>query len=175
MASGMFFCAMHPVEQSDDQLLAECDVKTLRRSGPGGQHRNKVETAVRLLHRPTSIAAEANERRSQAQNKTVALRRLKCALAICIRTERTADTIPSTLWKNRCHGGRVRINPQHDEFPILLAEAIDVISQAGWEPKSAAEQLGCTTSQLIRLLKLEPHAIAEVNRQREKLDLHRLK
>ena len=59
----------HPAATRAEQLLAECEVRRLRRSGPGGQHRNKVETAVALRHLPTGVQAEANERRSQAQNR----------------------------------------------------------------------------------------------------------
>ena len=55
---------MHPARLPIDELLADCEERRLRRGGPGGQHRNKVETAVELTHRPTSVAAEANERRS---------------------------------------------------------------------------------------------------------------
>jgi len=59
------------------RLLAECDVTTFRASGPGGQHRNRRESAVRLRHRPTGIVVVASERRSQHQNKAVALERLE--------------------------------------------------------------------------------------------------
>ena len=52
-----------------------------RASGPGGQHRNKTETGVRLTHLPSGVTVSATERRSQHQNREVALRRLAAALA----------------------------------------------------------------------------------------------
>ena len=52
----------HPAALDPERLLAACDATRTRRSGPGGQNRNKVETAVILRHRPTGIQAEANER-----------------------------------------------------------------------------------------------------------------
>ena len=44
--------------------------------GPGGQHKNKTETAVRLTHLPSGVTVTATERRSQLQNKEAALERL---------------------------------------------------------------------------------------------------
>ncbi len=64
----------------DDALLAQCEVESLRASGPGGQHRNKTETAIRLHHTPTGIVAGASERRSRMQNLGVALDRLRALL-----------------------------------------------------------------------------------------------
>jgi protein subunit release factor B len=66
---------------SDDKLLAQCDVHSHRASGPGGQHRNKAETAVRLVHVPSGVAAEGKDQRSRAQNLTAALARLREKLA----------------------------------------------------------------------------------------------
>jgi peptide chain release factor len=51
--------------------------ETLRASGPGGQHVNKTESAVRATHVPSGISVVASERRSQFQNKSEALERLK--------------------------------------------------------------------------------------------------
>ena len=76
----------HPAGLDDERLLGACEQKFLRRSGPGGQNRNKVETAVILRHGPSGLVAEANERRSQSENRREALRRLRFLLAIEVRT-----------------------------------------------------------------------------------------
>ncbi len=64
---------MHPAALPPADLLKQTQELHTRRSGPGGQRRNKPQTAVVLLHKPTGISAEANERRSQAENRQVAL------------------------------------------------------------------------------------------------------
>jgi protein subunit release factor B len=63
--------------ESDDELLRECEVDTFRASGPGGQHVNKTESAVRLTHLPTGLAVTCREERSQHRNKTTCLRKLR--------------------------------------------------------------------------------------------------
>src|SRR5437868_3725153 len=58
----------------------DCDVEFFIASGPGGQHRNKVETGVRLIHRPSGITVTATERRSQHANLEVAFERMATRL-----------------------------------------------------------------------------------------------
>lgn len=62
------------------QLLADCEVETYRASGPGGQHRNKTESAVRMTHVPSGIKRVATEHRSQLRNRELALERIWKAL-----------------------------------------------------------------------------------------------
>lgn len=61
----------------DDALLSACDIDVFVGSGPGGQHRNKTESAVRLTHRATGVVVTATERRSQHDNKAAAIERLR--------------------------------------------------------------------------------------------------
>jgi len=59
-----------------ETLEKECIVEFLKGSGPGGQHKNKRETGVRLHHEPSGLTIMATERRSQVQNLEMAFERL---------------------------------------------------------------------------------------------------
>jgi protein subunit release factor A len=61
-------------------LERDCEMDFFIASGPGGQHRNKVETGVRLVHRPTGIMVTATERRSQNANREMAFERMVARL-----------------------------------------------------------------------------------------------
>lgn len=155
---------IHPAALPIEKLLADCRVETTRRSGPGGQHRNKVETAVIVTHLPTGVRAEANEQRSQAANRTNAVWRLRVKLALAVRGAASAN--PSELWLSRAVGGRIAVNPEHDDFPALLAEALDALAHRSWDAAAAAEFLAISPTQLVKLLRLEPQALAQLNTQR---------
>lgn len=70
------------LELSDEELMRDCEMNTFKSSGPGGQHRNKRESAVRLKHLPTGVTAQAVEDRSQHKNRASALKRLRTLLAL---------------------------------------------------------------------------------------------
>lgn len=156
----------HPASLAVDQLLAQCELGRGRASGPGGQHRNKVETKVMIEHLPTGIHAQASERRSQEQNRMEAIFRLRLALATEVRVPVAAGEARTELWRSRCADGRIACNAAHEDYPTLLALALDVISAAGWDVKKAAIRLCCSMSQLLKLLKEHPPAWGAVNAER---------
>ena len=65
------------LSESDEELLRECEIETFRSSGPGGQHVNKTESAVRLRHVPSGVVVTSRQERSQHRNKAICLRRLR--------------------------------------------------------------------------------------------------
>jgi len=62
---------------SEAALARDCEVEYFVGGGPGGQHRNKTSTGVRILHRPSGVVCTATRRRSQSQNEADALERLR--------------------------------------------------------------------------------------------------
>jgi protein subunit release factor A len=94
----------------DDALLAECDVETFRAGGPGGQHQNKTESAVRLTHRPTGVTVTARDSRSQHRNRAIALERLRAELEERARpdTPRIPTQVPARQKRKRLRNKRRR-------------------------------------------------------------------
>ena len=68
---------MIELPESDEELLRECEVETFRSSGPGGQHVNKTESAVRLRHLPSGVVVSSQQERSQHRNKALCLQKLR--------------------------------------------------------------------------------------------------
>lgn len=154
--------------------MSECDFRQERRSGPGGQHRNKVETAVVVTHRPTSIQAEANERRSREDNRRNAIFRLRLRLAVEFRSLPAGPVDPSPLWKTRCRRGRIEVSPKHIDFPALLAELLDQLHVCDYDLPNVAQRFSTSASQLVKLLRRHPPAIEKVNQWRNAHGRHKL-
>jgi hypothetical protein len=165
----------HPARLALDELLVQCELKATRRSGPGGQHRNKTDSAIVLTHIPSGITGQASERRSQHENRDVAIARLRINLALALRSEGQPETAPSRLWESRRRGTQITVSESHLDFPALLAEALDVLNHENFEIAPAAERLQISTSQLIRFLKRCPAAIQLLNQARQQRGLGKLK
>ena len=165
----------HPAAVDDETLMSQCELRRGRSSGPGGQHRNKTETHVELFHRPTGLSAQAGERRSPETNRKVAIRRLRLELATQIRVEAPVGEARTKLWFSRVRNGRILCSPKSNDFPAMLAEAMDMVFTCKLDVRRASTRLACTMSQLLKLLREHPPAFEKVNAARVERGLHPLK
>ena len=79
--------------------MSDCEITTMHCGGKGGQHVNKVETGVRIVHKPTGVVVTCTEERSQVQNKNRAIKRLQSILA-AKQEDNNADALNSAWQKH---------------------------------------------------------------------------
>jgi len=81
-----WFVGVQVVDLSDAVAVSiapsDVRVETLRAGGPGGQHQNTTDSAVRVVHLPSGIVVVARSERSQHRNKAIALQRLAAMLRV---------------------------------------------------------------------------------------------
>ncbi len=93
-----------------DHLETICEIEQIRGSGPGGQHRNKAYTGVRLTHPPSGVVVTATERRSYPQNRAIAFERLIAKLEDMakVRAPRKPTRVPKGVKRKRLDNKRKR-------------------------------------------------------------------
>ncbi|OMO77544.1 Peptide chain release factor class I/class II [Corchorus olitorius] len=145
----------------DEELMRQCEMATFKASGPGGQHRNKRESAVRLKHLPTGIIAQAVEDRSQHMNRASALARLRSLIAIKVRNSVDLQTYspPPELLRILPPKSTIRgsdsgpqIGPNNPKFILGMQALLDLIFAVEGSVSEAAKLLGLSTGALSRLI-----------------------
>ena len=143
------------LRMNDAELLRECREERYKASGPGGQRRNKVTTAVRLRHEPTGVIVQAEEGRALEENRRRAVRRLRERIAVEVRApfNIASPTLPAEFRKYVSPEGRLSVNAKNPDYPIVVATVLDALAGAtGGSYAPAAKALGVTSSQLAKFL-----------------------
>src|SRR3990172_8526251 len=149
----------------DAALLAECEVHTYRASGPGGQKRNKTDSAVRLHHLPTGIRVVATESRSQHENRARALRRLRRAIALRGRNPAPETGGPDTVAACLL-GGRLKVGQRDARYLPAASAVLDLLSALAGSVSETAKRIGVTPANLSSFLTADDDLMTEANRIR---------
>ncbi|MGC9454186.1 MAG: peptide chain release factor family protein [Phycisphaerae bacterium] len=169
-------CLREYLESDDEALLADCDVQTYKASGPGGQHRNKTMSGVRLKHRPTGITAQSADSRSQHENRHRALLRMRMNIACRLRRPVSeGDEIPPAVREclRSSAGGRgpsrcIEVNRKNPRYWTVVAVLLDLLEAREGRLSEAAADIGVSTSNFIKVLKADRHALAAAQKLRSR-------
>jgi len=106
-----WFVGVKALQPVNENTLNPKDIRieTMRSSGPGGQHANKTESAIRVTHMPTGLSTVSQEERSQHLNKKLALARLQELLAA--ENQKSVNAFDQSCWKQ--HNSIERGNGLH--------------------------------------------------------------
>lgn len=160
----------------DDDLVRQCKVDRFRSSGPGGQKRNKTSSGIRLRHTPTGLSIKATEDRSQHVNLRRAVRRLREAIALRVRTEfdladyQMSECLQSCIQRD----GKIVVGHRDFRYAPVVAELLDVFHAYGMGVRDTAHALDISTSQLSHFFHRNTKLFRQVNLMRKEAGLKTL-
>jgi hypothetical protein len=167
---------------SDESLLAQCAKHIYKASGPGGQHRNKVSSAVRFHHEPTGISGHGDDSRSQHENRRIALKRLRMNLACRLRVPLDTRNDPIDPVVLECihqpkkpspggAGHRLDIGRRDHRFWHVAAVVLDLLDARRGRLSDVSALLGISTGNLVRFCKSDRHLLSACQEVRKLHDL----
>ena len=125
---------------SEEALGNIVEFDFFKRSGNGGQKRNKTSSAVRVTLKEFDISAEDCTERSQKLNRSKALQKLRRKIAMTLRQE-VSDEIPQI------------VAPSNDRYPLFLAYLLDLLESVDYSFKECGTRLNLSSSQVEKLLR----------------------
>jgi hypothetical protein len=134
---------------SDSELLKECEISAYRGSGPGGQHRNKTNSGIKLKirnYKLMPLESYSCDDRSSHINKLLALKKLRLKIALQIREEPAAQ-IPFPF-----PGIGGNISQDNTLYPQFIADILDRINFCNGDLAEAAKMWGMSKSALNKII-----------------------
>ena len=149
-------CWVHFLYLTDQELMEHCVLDRFRASGPGGQKKNKTDSAVRIRHIGSGLIGLSSESRSQHVNKTYALRRLRLKIALVLRDNDQNDHIELKKFIQQTGTKTFTLNIRDPRYPIIVASLFDELSVNNWKISVTAKKIGITSSTLNKFLRSNP-------------------
>jgi len=147
----------HLLRLSDAELLRLCETQAYRGSGPGGQHRNKTNSGVKLKLINFGIETYSCDDRSAHINKLFALKKLRMKIALQIREE-PALQIPFAF-----PGTAGKISADNKLYPEFIADVLDRAKAASGDLSDAAIMWGLSKSALNKIILADKKVLEVLN------------
>ncbi|MDR0518185.1 MAG: hypothetical protein LBH25_14215 [Fibromonadaceae bacterium] len=135
---------MRLLKLSDSELLKECEISSYKGSGPGGQHRNKTNSGVKL--KLNTVESYSCDNRSSHINKLLALKKLRLKIALQLREE----PVPQTPFP--FPGASGKISQSNSLYPEFIADILDRISFFKGDLSETAKIWGLSKSALNKII-----------------------
>lgn len=155
---------------SESSLFSQCRMDTFRASGPGGQHRNKTDSGVRITHLPTGVVAQAVDDRSQHKNRAVAMSRLRLLIAAKVRRPlklhdykpppELVRLLPAEPGK-KSSGDKIGVH--HPDFAKGVQALLDLLAASKGYVFYAAAVLRVSPSALSKILTVDKTVLQATN------------
>lgn len=145
----------------DTSLLGQCTVKTYIGSGPGGQHRNKTQSGVRLTLREWNLEIHSCEDRSAHINKIHAIHRMRLAIALQIR-QVPAETIPFPF-----PGSQGHIQSSNALYPAFVADVLDRLVATKGSHKAVAQAWDLSPTRLLKFIQADKEFLQQAQKIRK--------
>ena len=148
---------------TDQELMEQCVLDKFRASGPGGQKKNKTDSAVRIRHVSSGLVGLSSESRSQHINRAYALRRLRLKIALTLRSN--PPNVRSELEKfvQQTKNSSFTLNTRNSKYSIIVASLFDELSANNWKVSLTAKKIGVTSSSLNKFLRSNPELWRALN------------
>ena len=125
---------------NEEELGRIVEFDFFKRSGNGGQKRNKTSSAVRVVLKEFAISAEDCTERSQKVNRSKALQKLRRKIAMTLRQDPSDEVLTA-------------VAPSNERYPLFLAHLLDILESVNYSFKECGIKLNLSSSQVEKLLR----------------------
>ncbi|MAJ91514.1 MAG: hypothetical protein CMF40_04925 [Legionellales bacterium] len=167
---------------SEKELLQQCIIGNFLSSKPGGQHRDKKASSVRISLFDGDIAVTSSRSRSLQANQKDALNKLKIGIVCKYRSDFSLKRCIALFQLEKyfndkllVRNSKINLSSNNPNYLIVAGIILDILFMHSWQIQSTSKKLGVSSSHLVNFFSKEKKLLIFINAEREKLGMRSLK